>query len=285
MKVLIVGLGSIGQRHLRNLLALYPDTEIVACDPIEDRAAAALAECSNGKSMAFEMLGDALAQAADAQAVIIASPDGLHAEHMSAVLASTDRLLPIYLEKPICDLADQALTTFHEILDLDHKMGLTCAVGYQYRWHPVARENYARWQAQGNLKFFARDDLEARYGRNCLSVMAAHPIDTALYVLGPAERVRLKTNGLSVSGRIWHHGGGLSEFDIAMQAGNRLSKVITVDGGGFIHTYDLRPDEGMYRSALKAWLDWAGGGDRLPQTATLAEGWQSIEVMQQVKQI
>jgi hypothetical protein len=41
----------------------------------------------------------------------------------------------------------------------------------------------------------------------------------------------------------------------------------------------------MYRSALKAWLDWAGGGDRLPQTATLAEGWQSIEVMQQVKQI
>ncbi len=278
MKVLLVGCGSIGLRHLRNLLALYPDAEIVACDPDMERAAVALSECKNNKSMANEFFGEALTDNRNADCAIIATPDSEHAKQAACLY---DFGIPYYLEKPACDLSLQSINVLREISRSDKPT----ALGYQYRFHPVVVDNYARWQSCGYLRFFARDDLQARYGDNCLSVMAAHPIDTALYVLGPAQKTAMQTNGLSVTGRIWHIGGGLSEFDIAMQRGPRVSTVKAGDGGGWSKTYDLYQSDEMYQDALRAWLDWVQGGDRDKRTATLAEGWASIEVMRQIKQV
>ena len=291
MKILLVGAGSIGLRHLCNLLALYPDAEIVVCDPLEKRAKMALAECKNAKSRTYKTFEDALEHALDADYAIIASPDKEHI-HQAASLFTHD--IAFYLEKPACDLSAESIALLHNIsvsaniflvLDSSSAAGGHCTMGYQYRFHPVIIENYARWQACGYLRFYARDDLKSRYGANCLAVMAAHPIDTALYVLGPVDRVEMQTNGLSVTGRIWHTGGGLSEFDIAMQPGPRVSQITAGDGGGWSKTYDLDRDDGMYLSALKAWLDWFQGGERDKRTATLAEGWASMEVMKKIKQV
>ncbi len=124
MKFMIAGLGSIGRRHLRNLVALgerdillyrthqstLPDQEL-ADFPVETD------------------LGQALAQKPDA--VIVANPT---AYHLDIALPAAKAGCHLLLEKPISGRLDERVSELQRIVTTKD---LQVLVGFQNRFHPT----------------------------------------------------------------------------------------------------------------------------------------------------
>lgn len=137
MKALFVGLGSIGQRHLRNLLRLVPDVEVSAVR--RTRSVPLLSDTNqivHGKSVTecyglieYESLDMALEHAPDL--VFVTNPSNLHCETAARAL---DGSAYIFLEKPLSiDLASSYALLAKEQAKGQKKI----AVGYQFRFHPA----------------------------------------------------------------------------------------------------------------------------------------------------
>ena len=122
MKFLIAGLGSIGRRHLRNLVALgekdillyrthqssLPDDELAGFSVETD-------------------LGTALAQRPDA--VIISNPTALH---LKVAVPSARQGCHLLLEKPIAE----SMESVNDLIEAVEEGGGEVLVGYQFRFHP-----------------------------------------------------------------------------------------------------------------------------------------------------
>lgn len=95
MKFLCIGAGSIGKRHLRNLLTIgVPAEDLTATDPREDRRREVVAM---GITAVFESHEQAL-DAGDYDAAIVCSPTSLHIPHATDL---AKRGIHILLEKPL----------------------------------------------------------------------------------------------------------------------------------------------------------------------------------------
>ena len=124
MKVLVVGLGSIGLRHARNLKALGID-QIIGCDPKMDRRLAFSAEISDN---AFVVLSAALEQSPDL--VIIASPNRLH---ISQALLAAQRGAHLMIEKPLGSDLKGLLELKREVA----RQSLFCHIGSNWKFYPA----------------------------------------------------------------------------------------------------------------------------------------------------
>src|SRR5215216_4165142 len=123
MKTLIAGLGSVGRRHLRNLIALgekdiiflrshhatLPDDELAGY-PIETNLQAALNKHSP-------------------DAVIVANPTALH---LDVVIPAAQSGCAILLEKPI----SHSMERMDRLQDVVRKSGSKILIGFQFRFHP-----------------------------------------------------------------------------------------------------------------------------------------------------
>lgn len=139
MKILMVGLGGVGQRHLRNLkAALGDDLEPLAyrvrglATTLTDQL-----EVSVGKDIedeygikVFSNLDAALAQGP--RAVFICNPTSLHAEVAMAAAAAGCHL---FIEKPL----SHSLEHLSTLAGLVANNALVAMVGYQLRFHPMLR--------------------------------------------------------------------------------------------------------------------------------------------------
>jgi hypothetical protein len=152
------------------------------------------------------------------------------------------------------------------------------AVGFQYAFHPLMPSVERLARTHGELNFRGQDDLLARYGPDVEGVMVAHPVATALRLLGPAEDVRLFSDGVSLGGTITHQSGARSLYLFRMDRGPRESWAGAGPG-----RVALTPDDGMYRACLGAWLATLAGGERDPRLATLALGLAVSRVLAQVR--
>jgi predicted dehydrogenase len=122
MKTLISGLGSIGRRHFRNLIALgetdtllhrtgkatLPDDELAGY-PVETDLAAALAHKPD--------------------AVIVSNPT---AYHLDVAIPAAEAGCHILLEKPISHNMDRV----DRLREAATRTGARVLVGFQFRWHP-----------------------------------------------------------------------------------------------------------------------------------------------------
>lgn len=137
MRILVVGLGSIGQRHVRNLRALRgADVEILAfrargrpqviTDRMEIAAGRRVAEFYNLRE--FSHLDEALARQPDA--VIVCNPSSLHAATAARALQAGCHVL---IEKPLAD----SYEGIDALIALAESQRLVAAVGYQLRFHPA----------------------------------------------------------------------------------------------------------------------------------------------------
>lgn len=119
-RVLVLGAGSIGSRHARELAAAGADVSVA--DPDPSRAAAAGA----GAPVPFD-----LERLAGYQGIVVASPTTFHAGQAMAALETTDAF--VFVEKP--------LTSGEEGLDELVRLGKgRLMVGYNLRLHaPVRR--------------------------------------------------------------------------------------------------------------------------------------------------
>ena len=126
MKFLIAGLGSIGRRHLHNLMALG-ERDIV----LFRTGRATLPEADLPAFPTENDLGAALAHRPEA--VIVANPTS---EHLAVAIPATQAGCHLLLEKPI----SHTLEGLEELARAARRTGSRVLVGYQYRFHPGLRE-------------------------------------------------------------------------------------------------------------------------------------------------
>ncbi|MCK9631763.1 MAG: Gfo/Idh/MocA family oxidoreductase [Methanoregula sp.] len=121
---LIMGCGSVGKRHAKNLIAL--GCRISCFDPNHDRCL----ELASGMPVvqSFGNLADALS-ITDLDGVIICSPTAFHPEQTIKALS---RGLPVLLEKPPARTAADA----RRMVDVMRSTGLPVLLGYTWRWWP-----------------------------------------------------------------------------------------------------------------------------------------------------
>jgi predicted dehydrogenase len=136
MKFLIAGLGSIGRRHLRNLLALdeqdillyrshqstLPDAELEGF-PVETDLEAALAHRPD--------------------AVIISNPTSLH---LDVAIPAAEAGCHILLEKPVSHSNER----LDELESVASRSGSRILVGFQFRFHPSLLQ-ILTWLKEGEI--------------------------------------------------------------------------------------------------------------------------------------
>lgn len=141
MKALFVGLGSIGQRHLRNLVTLVPNIEISAVRSIHSKN---FVFSKNNKILKnsnlvkkyninqFFNLDQALKVNFDL--VFITNPSSLHFEVAKQAVASGAN---VFIEKPAVDNLRDLL----KLVALEKEFKGKIFIGYQYRFHPVIKKS------------------------------------------------------------------------------------------------------------------------------------------------
>lgn len=163
IKIGIIGLGSIGSRHLKNFQDL--GCEVHGYDP-------AKIQYNNTED---------LARVYDCDGIVIASPTDKHFNHIMDVHA---RRKPMLVEKPL-------VATRHELQNVP--LRYIFMVGYNLRFHSCTLKA-RQWLEQGVIgkPLWARftcaqyNDREA-YRRDGVILNWSHEIDLALHLLGEAE--------------------------------------------------------------------------------------------------
>jgi predicted dehydrogenase len=122
-RLLIVGLGSIGSRHLRIARTLLPNACIGV---LRHRACAELAE--SGADHCFTRLDAALAF--EPQAAVVASPA---TRHLDSALPLARAGVHLLVEKPLSGTADGV----GELIDTSRRMGTVLQAGYNLRFSPT----------------------------------------------------------------------------------------------------------------------------------------------------
>lgn len=121
-RVLVVSLGSIGRRHLRNLRSLLPEAELAV---LRRPGSPATAE---GATHVFQDLLSALAFRPDA--AIVASPA---TEHLAVARALVGQAIPVLVEKPFADRIDGLAGLVSEA----EAKSVPLFVAYNLRFHPM----------------------------------------------------------------------------------------------------------------------------------------------------
>ena len=125
MTLLVIGVGSIGLRHIRNLRRIGV-TDVTAYDPEPARMTAAGA----AGAQPCATLAEALARRP--RGVLVCTPPTLHLEHAQAALTVG---ADIFVEKPLAAQPDGV----EALLDRADRAGRTVTVGYNLRFHPAVR--------------------------------------------------------------------------------------------------------------------------------------------------
>jgi predicted dehydrogenase len=137
VKILIAGLGSIGQRHARNLRTILgDDLDLVAyrvrrSSPVirPDLSAEPDGDVEQAYGIrAFDDLDAALAERPDA--VFVTNPNSLH---VPVALAAARAGCNLFIEKPVASSLDGVSELAAEV----ERRDLVCLVGYQHRFHPA----------------------------------------------------------------------------------------------------------------------------------------------------
>ena len=235
MKILIAGLGSIGRRHLRNLVALgerdlvfyrtqqssLPDDELAGY-PVETDLAVALKKHHP-------------------EAVVVSNPTALH---LDVAIPAAEAGCAILLEKPVSN----DLSRIDELRQAAAAGGSRILVGFQFRYHPTlnkARElllqgalgkvltvhshwgeylpNWHPWEDY-RKGYAARADL----GGGVILTLT-HPLDYLRYLVGEVEA-------------LWSFNGHVSPLEIGVDDVAEIGLRFTGGAIGGVHlNYVQRP--------------------------------------------
>jgi len=139
LKILLIGLGAIGQRHGRNLRTLLGDDAQFLAWRTQRSVPALAADMSVRPNVdleieysiqAFDDLDEALAQ--QPQIAVIANPTSLH---IPTALRCARAGCDLFLEKPLSDSLDGV----EELIEIVAQKKLVAIVGYPLRAHPACR--------------------------------------------------------------------------------------------------------------------------------------------------
>lgn len=308
MVVAVLGLGSIGFRHARNLLRLGEATVGFDPDPERrERFAAAGGATASSRSEALEQ----------ASAVVIASPSGQHLADLEEAVAAGCH---VFVEKPLAHTGQGIDPLLREA----KRRKLVVFVGFNLRYHPCvewAKEAlaegrlgkilWARLLCSSYLPDW-RPDQDYRQGYAADPVTGGilfddvHEFDLAMYLLGPANTVAAaarRTGALEIEAEdcadiiLRHHHGVLStlHMDFVSPTRQRVTEVVGTDGlvridisnrrfmeigvDGIVlrDRSPSRPLEDDYRIEMSNFLDCTRG-----QSKPRCDGGEALSVLEQV---
>ena len=139
MKILMIGLGSIGQRHVRNIRKCYGDSvEIIAyrvrglhhtfSDTMQIREGVSFEE-EYGVTAYYD-LSEALAERPD-----VAFITNITSEHIPCAIKAAEAECDIFLEKPI----STSMEGISKLQSIIAEKKLVVGVGFQNRYHPCLK--------------------------------------------------------------------------------------------------------------------------------------------------
>lgn len=274
-RVAVIGLGSIGMRHAKNLLPL--GLTVYGHDPnlLRERE---LLDCGG------HVLDGPFPLRGEVDAVVIATPTGQHLKHLLAAINSGFHVL---VEKPIAHVA-----TIHPLLEAAASKGQVVMVGNNLRFHHcvmrvkdllglglIGQPVHASFTLSqySDRPLYLRDGVIMNWG--------AHELDLARYLLGEATVIaavaRVRDHCEDMADILLHHAGGchtivhldyiakkeIRGFDILGEKGrircDLVHRYVTL-----LSSWDHQPTfyaqdsfEENYKAEIQAFLDRVAGRD------------------------
>ncbi len=310
-RVLVVGVGSIGERHLR-CLQKTGRTELGLCEINEELRGRVAG--TYGVAASFPNLDRALEQSWDA--AVIAVPAHLH---IPIALRLAQAGIGLYIEKPLAT----SLAGVDDLRKLVREKGLPCAVAYVYRAHPALRD-MAKAIGQGLLGrllqivvvsgqdfAFYRPAYRQTYytdrrtGGGAIQDALTHLFNAAEWLAGPIDRIAVDALHQRVPGvevedtvvAIARHAGLLASYSLNQhQAPNETSLTVIGEQGTarcelhncrwrFVdkpgtpwvdHCFGPMERDDWFIAQEKIFLDTLEG--KSPPLCTLEEGIQTLKV-------
>jgi len=196
MRIIVLGCGSIGKRHIRNLLSIGAG-EIVVCDINEKKLEAVKKEFS---IKGFLDLDEALSKD-KYDVAFICTPPSLHVDQAMQLL---DHGMHCFIEKPLSN----SLVGIDGLMDMAEVNHKTVVIGYPLRFSPFLRKikKLLDNRAIGKVLFlraavgyylpYWRPDEDYREGYGSKQALgggiildASHEIDYVQYLLGDVSEV------------------------------------------------------------------------------------------------
>lgn len=193
-RLLVVGCGSIGERHIR-CLRTVGGTEVWACDPRPER----LQQMRDLYQVAGGVQSMEQARLEDFDAALICTPTD---QHIPQARAAAEAGCHLFVEKPISTTLDGV----EQLIALCEKTGRVLQVGYVFRHHPALKQAKSVLesgaigpvhQAAIKVGFFIgkyRPDYARLYWAHAQTgggvlMDATHQVDYIQWLLGPILRV------------------------------------------------------------------------------------------------
>ncbi len=268
MKFLIAGLGSIGRRHLRNLVELGEEDVL-----LYRTHQATLADTDLAVYPVETDLEKALEQKPDA--VIISNPTALH---LKVAIPCAKAGCALFLEKPLSTDCE-GLEELNEILKKTKKPAL---VGFQFRFHPVFQQ-IAQWIKEGligrvlfssvywgeylpdwhpwedyRVSYSARKDLGGG-----VVLTLCHPMDYLRWLLGEINSVSAFVGKISdlelevedmAEITMWHANGAVSQIHLDYYTQPKSHTLKIIGSNGTITWDETNNEAKLYMADEKRWL-------------------------------
>jgi len=312
-RILIVGVGSIGERHLRTFLATG---RVEACICENNASLREKVAQRYGVTRTYADLDEALADKSFDFA-LIATPSHLHIPMATHLVEAG---LPVFIEKPL----SLTLDGIDELIQLVDKKGVLAAVAYTYRSHPALR---SMKEAIDSGRFGKPVQVVATWGQHfphyrpayreiyytsrktgggAIQDVLTHAINAAEFLVGPIQKLMADCDhkvleGVEVEDTVHviaRHAGevmgcfslnqhqapnenlvtvmcerGTARFDLI---GARWSSMVEPDSGWKVEYQFSRERDDIFINQANIFLDALEGKGSV--ACTLAEGLQTLRV-------
>lgn len=180
IRVGLIGLGRMGQNHLR-ILSMLKGVELAF---VVDTDAAVASRCGAAHGVpGVSSIDDVLDSA---EAVVICTPTVTHADYIRMVAS---KVRNIFVEKPLADTLEEATRVARFAVE----KGLNVQVGFIERFNPAVqslKQVLDKSERVISIDFTRTNKLSARITDvDVVTDLMIHDIDLALYLNGPARSV------------------------------------------------------------------------------------------------
>lgn len=177
LRVGLVGLGRMGQNHLR-VLSMLKGVELSFLADADGDTAKRLGAVHN-----VPVVSDLGQVSEPVDAIVICTPTVTHADYIKAAAA---KVTNIFVEKPLSGTLKEA----RDIAEFSAERGLNVQVGFIERFNPAVQELKAILDKADrviSIDFMRTNKLSARITDvDVVTDLMVHDIDLALYLNGPA---------------------------------------------------------------------------------------------------
>lgn len=273
--VVVLGAGSIGKRHIANLLALgVPPAYIHIVDPHVSGLRMGLGD--RDPTFSVRMSVSEALDGCSASAFLICSPAAAHAGHIREAI---ERQVPFLVEKP-------ATLGRGQLTESEWRTPVPHVVGYNWRFHESYRRAAAMARASVGVELVCRTDMASWPGSTYADGVweCSHELDLAVSWLGPVRSLDCTASSdLGYRANLSHWSGQRSTVavDWVSQAQYREVRVVPQGGPGVYFLPEPEALDRSYVAELEHFLRVAAGAEH--SLSTLAQAAHVTSLCEAIK--